>query len=60
MKNKKYYYLQKGDIVKKGDEVYMSDSMKEDGKWVKAVGSIGKPAADPKYPAHCVYRRKIA
>lgn len=58
-----YYYLQKGDIIKDGDEY---------GDWIgvnpfrgKTVWKpvpphmIGKEVSDPRYIAHTEYRRKI-
>ena len=53
----KYYYLKKGDIIKKGDEVDMCrDGWRDKSKWVKAK-CLGEKAPDPVYPSHRRYRR---
>ena len=54
-----YYYLQKGDIIKKGDEVDDSNGWNDPANWVKATRCFGDPAPDPQYPAHRNYRRRI-
>jgi hypothetical protein len=54
-----YYYLKKGDVIKKGDEVEISNSWKDPAKWVPATGSIGSQAPDPRFPAHRKYRRPL-
>ncbi len=53
----KYYYLKKGEIIKRGDEVEVSNSFNDPPKWVKAT-LIGDLVPDPKHPAHRTYRRK--
>ena len=54
-----YYYLRKGNIIKKGDEVDIcNDGWRDDPKWVKAK-RVGEQAPDPQYVSHRQYRRKI-
>ena len=50
----KYRHLEKGEIVREGDEVLMPD---ENAVWEPVKGRINMPAPDPIYPAHCTYRR---
>lgn len=47
--------LELGEIVRLGDEI-----QRDDGSWDLAVRSIGKPAPDPSYTSHRVFRRKLA
>lgn len=55
-----YYYLEKGDIIKEGDEVdACRDGWRDDPIWEKVKHRIGCPAPDPQYPAHSVFRRKL-
>lgn len=57
-KKKEYYYLKKGETIKKGDEVEMSANYNDPAKWVAASAhTIGTSAPDPKFMAHRVYRR---
>ena len=51
--NKSYRVLKEGEIVLPTDEGF------DNGKWKPAQGYVGKPAPDPRYPAHCVFRRSI-
>jgi len=60
MKDKSYYYLKEGDIIKEGDEVDgCNDGWRDSAEWETAKHRIGKPAPSPLYPAHSKYRRKI-
>ena len=55
-----YYYLEKGDIIKKGDEVdACCDGWRDDPVWEEVKYRIGCPAPDPQYPAHSIFRRKL-
>jgi hypothetical protein len=47
-----YRQLKMGEIVQQGDEV-----LHESRGWIPAKGGIGREAPDPRFPAHCVYRR---
>lgn len=55
-----YYHLQKGDIIREGDEVdACADSWRDLAKWVPVhPDSVGQPAPDPAYVAHPTYRRR--
>lgn len=53
-----YRILKEGEIIKEGDEVDAS-SLKDDAKWVPVENTIGKPAPNPRFLSHRVYRRKI-
>jgi hypothetical protein len=55
---KKYYYLKKGEIIQEGDEVEVSNSIKDEPKWQK-TNCVGGLAPDQQYPAHRIYRRLI-
>lgn len=55
----KYYYLQKDEIIQEGDECDVAASWNAPPKWVPAGHTVGRPAPDPSYPAHRVYRRLI-
>jgi hypothetical protein len=44
--------LEESEIVQEGDEV-----LDELGEWVSVCGYLGLPAPDPKYTAHCQFRR---
>ena len=58
--NNKYRILEKGEVIRKGDEVEISNSWKDPAKWVDAAEhTLGTTAPDPRYPAHRMYRRKI-
>lgn len=50
-----YRMLEEGEIVQRGDEIQL-----DDGSWDLAVRSIGKPAPDPSYTSHRVFRRALA
>lgn len=59
--NERYRILAAGEIIQQGDE---SDSavnpMHDPARWVPVnPHSIGKPAPDPAYPSHTIYRRPI-
>lgn len=56
-----YYYLQKGDIIQPGDESdNVNDGWRDDPRWKEYTGPrIGRPAPDPTYPAHTLFRRRI-
>jgi hypothetical protein len=55
-----YYYLKTGGIIQQGDEVDVCiDGWRDEPKWMQAGLRIGKPAHDPRYPAHSRYRRLI-
>jgi len=51
--NSEYRMLKKGEIVRESDEVYDDDAR----KWVGVVNSAGKPAPDPRYTSHRLFRR---
>lgn len=54
MKNElEYRRLTEGEIVLATDEC-----QHENGEWRPVQGYVGLPAPDPKYPAHCQFRRK--
>jgi len=51
--------LRKGEIIREGDEVDMcNNGWHDDAKWAPAR-CIGKPAPDPSFPSHRVYRRPV-
>lgn len=56
-----YRTLKKGEIIEAGDEYdACSNAWKDDANWKPAPEHmIGKPASDPKYPAHTIYRRRL-
>ena len=54
-----YRILEEGEIIREGDEVDKSASFGNDAKWVFVKETIGKPAPNPRLPAHHVYRRKV-
>ena len=55
-----YRHLKHGEIIQPGDEVdACRDAWRDDPVW-KPAGNIGEPAPAPQYPAHRIYRRKIA
>jgi len=59
--DKRYRMMEKGEIVKKGDEVdACADGWRDPPDWQPAVNSIGQPAPDPQYPAHRRFRRRIS
>ena len=47
-----YRSLKEGEIVVEGDEI-----LHESRGWIPVVGSIGKPAPDPRFWAHRKFRR---
>ena len=54
-----YYYLKKGEIIKEGDEVEVSNGWNTPDRWIKSVNCIGGKTPDPQYLAHRTYRREI-
>jgi len=55
----KYKYLEKGEIIKAGDEVNgCNDPWRDKPKWVLTT-CIGEAAPDPSYISHSLYRRRI-
>ena len=52
-----YMILEKGEIIKIGDECDVSNGWKSDPEWVPAK-CIGEPAQDPDYISHRIYRRR--
>jgi len=56
-----YRTLEKGEIIEAGDEYdACSNAWKDDANWKPAPAHmVGKPASDPKYPAHTIYRRRL-
>jgi hypothetical protein len=55
-----YRFLEKGEIVQEGDEVdACRDAMKDDPVWKPAVHSVGRPAPDPRFSSHRIFRRKV-
>jgi hypothetical protein len=60
IKEPKYYYLKKGEIIQEGDEAEMSEKYSDPAKWVKSnEHDIGTPAPDPQFMSHRKYRRLI-
>lgn len=53
--------LKAGEIIQDGDERDACvNPMKDAAVWEQVPpNDIGKPAPDPQYPAHTVYRRKV-
>ena len=51
-----YRILEKGEIIKQGDECDVSNGLKSDTVW-RPAKCIGEPAPDPDYISHRVYRR---
>lgn len=59
MPDSTYRYLEAGEIIQDGDEVDICrDPWRDDPVWIPAT-AIGRPAPDPKFPAHQIYRRKV-
>ena len=56
--NEKYYYLKKGEEIKEGDEVEVSNKWNDPAKWQKTIYAGGL-APDPQFMAHRKYRRLI-
>ena len=59
--DKKYRRLDKDEIIQEGDEVdACNDAWRDKPNWKPASCScIGKPAPDPQYISHRIYRRRI-
>lgn len=56
----KWRRLNKGEIVEAGDWVdACSDGWRDDPVWKLAGRSVGKPAPDPRFPAHRIFRRVL-
>ena len=57
-----YRILKKGEIIQEGDEWdACRDGWRDEPIWkavTKDFPSIGKPAPDPRYPAHTIFRTK--
>ena len=51
-----YRILEKGEIIKQGDECDVSNGLKSDPVW-RPAKCINEPAPDPDYISHRVYRR---
>ncbi len=58
MSGEKWYYLKKGELIKKGDFVGVSEKYNQDIEWRLEDERIGELAPDPKYLSHRIYRRK--
>lgn len=58
--NVTYRMLEEGEIIQEGDEVEASAGWNsKEAKWVPAGITVGKPAPNPNYPAHRIYRRRV-
>jgi len=58
LSDKKYILLEKGEIVRQGDEVDMCrDAWRDPPNWILAVYSVGDSVPDPSYPSHRQFRR---
>lgn len=57
--NDGYRILEKGEIIQDGDETDASE-WKEPARWVPVKERIGRPAPDPDYESHSIFRRKVA
>lgn len=57
--NERYRILAAGEIIQQGDEADASvDPWKDPIRWVPVnPQSVGRPAPDPAYPSHTIYRR---
>jgi len=57
----KYRRLEKGEIIQEGDEFdNCANPWHDEPKWIPVnEQSIGTPASDPNFVAHCKYRRKV-
>ena len=55
-----YRRLEKGEIIQEGDEWdACRDGWRDEAIWTvvtKDFPGLGKPAPDPKYPAHTIFR----
>lgn len=59
MSEKKYRYLEFGELTQEGDEVDLCrDPWRDDAFW-KPVSIIGEAVPDPQYPAHRIFRRPL-
>jgi len=56
-----YRILSKGEIIQAGDMIdRCSDPWRDEPVWESIhLSDIGKPAPDPAYPSHRIYRRKV-
>ena len=55
-----YRLLEKGEIIKKGDQCdQCANPWNDKPKWEDVVGNIGEPAPDPAFPSHRQYRRPV-
>lgn len=54
-----YRILEEGEIVQEGDEVDAAPGWNDKSRWEPAGITVGKPAPNPNYPAHRIYRRRI-
>ena len=61
MSSETYRRLEKGEIIREGDEVdACNNSWHDDPKWVPVSSrSIGQPASDPKFISHSQFRRRV-
>ena len=57
--NDQYRTLNEGEIIQEGDEVEVSNGWNAPPSWVSAGHTVGKPAPNPNFPAHRIYRRPI-
>jgi len=59
MWNDKYTMLKEGEIIRAGDEYDACvDGWRDPVDWQPIpTHMIGRPASDPNYPAHTIYRR---
>jgi len=57
----KWRALEAGEIIQAGDECdACANPMKDYVFWAPVPSHmIGKPAPDPQYPAHTIYRRRV-
>lgn len=55
-----YRRLEEGEVIQVGDEVDASVGWNARARWVLVHDSVGKPAPDPRLPAHRQYRRSVA
>lgn len=54
-----YRILEEGEIIKEGDEIDAGLAWNDPVRWVPAGITVGKPAPNPHYPSHRIYRRRI-
>lgn len=55
-----YRRLEAGEVIQVGDEVETSAGWNAGARWIPVQNSIGEPAPDPRFPAHRMYRRRVA